>query len=229
MKDIVHHSALVTGVMALALVWPGCTRNEVVEENDQIVGSGRLISEMRSVSPFTGIRVVNFGKVFITQDTVSTLRIEADDNILDRVETSVTNGQLIVGLRQGTYNNVTLNVTASMRDIRSLESVGAADFRTLAPVHLDSIDCRITGAGSVSLAGTANVESVEITGAGDVHNFGLVASYCFASISGTGTIEVTATQQLDAVIAGAGTIVYAGNPPIVHQSITGVGSIRPGP
>jgi len=41
-------------------------------------------------------------------------------------------------------------------------------------------------------------------------------------------VEVNVTRQLDAVVSGAGSIVYSGNPQIVNKTVTGIGSIRPG-
>ena len=227
MKALRVKHAVYAGMMAATLMWVACSKDDTAIVNDQIVGSGRLISEVRTVPSFDGIRVTNFGKVFVTQDTVESLRIEADDNIIQRVRTSVSGGILVVGLDNGSYDHITVNIYASMRSIRRLESVGAADFLSTGPVEMDTISCRITGAGSITLSGTASQENVEIIGAGSIRNFDLVASRCFASISGTGNIEVTATQELDAVIAGTGTITYGGNPPVVHGSITGVGTIEP--
>ena len=229
MGHVIRWPGIVAASIIIALLWTGCSKNETTVGTDHIVGSGRLVSEIRPVAAFDGIQVTNFGKVFITQDTVESLRIESDDNMIGRVHTSVNNGVLVVGLENGSYSNVTVNVYASMRRIRSLESVGAADFLSSTPVHPDTIVCRITGAGSIALAGTADEESVEIVGAGNVRNFGLESSHCFVSISGTGSVEVTATRQLDALIAGTGSIVYGGNPAVVHQSITGIGSIQPRP
>jgi hypothetical protein len=203
----------------------GCSDNPTGP--DQIIGSGTLVSEQRSVAAFTGIRVTGIGNVRITQDTVESLRIEADDNIIDRVTTSVNSGVLLVGLEQGSYNNVTINVYASMTTITRLEIVGAGDFRVTAPLQTDEIECRITGAGNITLSGTATDQTIVITGAGSVHNFDLVSATCSATISGTGSVEVNVTQQLDATISGTGSIVYAGNPPVVHSSVTGVGSIQP--
>lgn len=217
-------------VLALIVVsHSGCSKNENVVGTNPIIGSGRLVSEQRNVWAFTGIRVTNFGRVFVKQDTTTSLRIESDDNIIGLVATSVDRGVLVVGLREGSYNNVTVNVYASMRSIRLLESVGAADFLTTSPMHTDTITCRITGAGTITLAGTTTQETVEITGAGNVRNFDLVSARCFVSISGTGNVEVYVTQQLDAIISGAGSITYDGHPSVVNQTILGVGSIKPRP
>jgi hypothetical protein len=223
-----HFGVPATFVLLLLLL-NGCTKNENVVGNEQIIGSGRVVSQARAVGTFSGIQVTNVGKVFVTQDTVESLRIESDDNIIDRVVTSVSNGVLVVGLRDGSYNNVTLRIYASMRSIKRLESTGAADFSTVNSIQTDSIVCRIKGAGNIALTGSAAVEIVEITGAGNVNNFGLASGRCTAIITGTGNIEVNVTQQLDAVITGTGTITYAGNPAVIHQTITGVGSLRQRP
>ena len=216
---------VVLGV-AVALV-RGCQRNETIVGNDRIAGSGRIVAQVRNVGSFVGIQVKNFARVIVTQDTVESLRIEADDNVIGLVQTSVAGGTLLVGLPEGSYNNVTVRIHASMRNISRLESLGAADFSAANSIHTDSITCRIKGAGSITLTGTTNYELVEIIGAGDVHNFNLTSLVCTASIAGTGSIEVHATQQLDAIITGTGTITYAGTPAVVHQTITGIGSVRP--
>jgi len=220
-------TGLLPGLFLMAFLFSACSNNETVVGNEQIVGSGRIVSQVRPVGTLAGIRVTNFAKVFITQDTVESLRIESDDNIMDRVVTSVSNGVLTVGMKNGSYNHVTVNVYVSMRDVHLIESTGAAEFRSTAPIHTETIVCRITGAGTVRLSGTATYQSVEISGAGSVHNFDLVSTRCSASIAGSGNIEVNVTQQLDATIAGVGSITYAGNPPVVHQSISGIGSIQP--
>ncbi len=205
----------------------GCAKDDTVVNNNQIIGSGRIVSQVRTIGTFSGIQVTNFAKVIITQDTVEQLRIESDDNIIDHVLTSVNGGILMVGLDNGSYNNVTVNVYTSMKTIKRLESVGTAEFSTTNPIQTDSILCRITGAGTITLVGTATFEQVEIIGAGSIHNFDLVATRCVTTISGSGTIEVNVTSRLDAIIAGTGSIVYAGNPQTVQQLVSGVGSIRP--
>jgi hypothetical protein len=116
-----------------------------------------------------------------------------------------------------------------MKSINRLECIGAAEFLTDGQIQTDSILCRITGTGKITLKGSATSERVEIVGAGDVHNFDLVSSRCSALISGAGNIEVNVTQELDAVIAGTGNIIYSGNPPSVRQTVTGVGSVKSGP
>jgi uncharacterized spore protein YtfJ len=203
----------------------GCTDHS--SNPDQIVGSGKLISEPRSLPAFTGIQVTGIAKVVIKQDSVQSLRIEADDNIMDHITTAVNNGLLVIGLQQGSYSNVTINVYATMKTIDRLECVGTADFVTSGSIRSDGITCRVTGSGTMTLSGTTTNQTIEVTGTGDVHNFGLVSTHCAATITGLGNLEVNVTQQLDAVVSGSGSIVYTGNPGVVNKTIVGIGSVRP--
>jgi len=219
----------ITGCLITAFLCFGCLNSENPIDNGQIIGSGKIVSESRTVGTFTGIQVKNFAKVFITQDTVESLRIESDDNVIGLVLTSVNGSTLIIGLSDGSYNHVTVNVYVSMKTVRLLESAGAAEFTSLNSMKLDSLFCRITGTAKITLAGSVNYENVEIFGSGDIHTLNLVSYFCTIKIYGAGNADVNATQQLDAEITGAGIITYAGNPPVVHRVITGTGAIRPAP
>jgi len=214
-------------MMVIFLAW-GCSKNENPVSSNQITGSGKLVSESRVIGTFAGIQVTNFAKVIIKQDTVESLRIESDDNIIDDVVTSLNGATLVVGLRDGSYNNVTVHVYVSMKDIKRLESTGAAEFSTVNSIQTDSLTCKITGAGSITLAGKTNYENIEIIGSGNVHNANLVSSFCSVTISGAGSVETQVTRQLDVVIVGSGIIIYTGNPAVVHQSISGTGVLRQG-
>jgi hypothetical protein len=229
MNRFYYKCIIVLGLTLMIVVCGGCFDYENSVSNDGITGSGKLISQMRIVGSFAGIQVTNFARVFVTQDSLESLRIEADENIIDLVITSVKDNILRVGLKDSSYNNVTVNVYASMKSIKLLESRGAADISNAIPIKTDTIVCKICGAGTITLAGTAMYEAAEIVGIGSINNFGLAVSRCSVSVSGAGNIEVNVSEQLDAVINGTGTITYDGNPSVIHQTVSGVGSIKKRP
>ncbi|MBN1397267.1 MAG: DUF2807 domain-containing protein [Bacteroidetes bacterium] len=213
----------------LVVLLSGCLDEDYVVSNEGLNGSGNIVSQTRNVGTFDGIQVINFARIFITQDTLESLRVEADDNIIDNVITVVQDGILKVGLEDSSYNNITLNIHASMKNIKRLESRGAGYMLTTNSISADTIVCIIRGAGTMILKGTAVYESIEIEGAGSVSNFGLAVLNCSASISGAGWIEVNVSGQLNAKISGTGTIIYDGNPQSVNRVIAGVGSIQQKP
>jgi hypothetical protein len=194
-------------MIALIGFLAGCSRNQTIVGDDQIVGSGRIVSEARPRGSYSGIQVVSVAKVFVTQDSVESLRIEADDNIIGLVESTVSGDLLTVSLRDGSYSNITVRVYASMSRLSLLSLTGAGEIRTTGPISTEALTCRIAGGGTMTLIGTATDQTADITGAGSIFNFGLLSPRCSASI--------------------AGTITYAGNPPTVHNSITGVGVVHP--
>lgn len=208
-------------------IYWACNDDHHITSGDNIVGSGVIVSQQRTPGTFSGIRIVGIAKVYVRQDSVDSLRIEADDNIIGRVTSSVSQGVLTVGLTSGSYTDVTVRVYATMTTIHSLGIDGTGDIETTNSIQTDNVACSILGAGSMTLSGVTTAESVVIAGAGSIHNYGLVSSRCSASILGTGNVEIYASQRLDALISGVGTITYDGNPAEVNSTTTGVGSTQP--
>lgn len=84
----------------------------------------------------------------------------------------------------------------------------------------------ISGAGTVTLRGTTTTQQVGLRGIGAYHGFGLRSAVTTASLTGTGTEEVTATQALVAELAGIGTIRYRGQPAATTLHASGLGSVQ---
>jgi hypothetical protein len=210
---------------AAALIY-GCHGMSTSPDQTDIVGSGRIVTRQRQFEPFSGIRLTGIGSIYITQNASQTFLLEADDNIIDRVTTTIDNNVLTIGLEPGSYSRVTINVYVSMKAVELLELIGTGKFTVIDPVQMNTLTCRIQGAGSMILRGSADEQFIEIQGVGDVHSFDLEATRCTVVLSGTGSAEVTATQRLDATISGVGSVVYDGNPHELNQQISGVGTIH---
>ena len=84
----------------------------------------------------------------------------------------------------------------------------------------------ISGAGDVLLKGFTTSQEVRIQGAGNYHAFDFKSVDATASVSGTGSQEVRASNSLKASIAGLGTIRYRGNPVTITRSVSGLGTIE---
>ena len=73
----------------------------------------------------SGIQLIGVGKVYVTQDSVESLRIESDDSIIGFVETNVPGGVLAIQLRDGSYNNIMLRIYATVKRPGLLSCSGA--------------------------------------------------------------------------------------------------------
>ena len=64
-------------------------------------GSGDLVTEEREVSGFDEIHFSGMGNLIVEQGDEETLTIEADDNIIDLIETEVRGDELQIKFRRG--------------------------------------------------------------------------------------------------------------------------------
>lgn len=91
-------------------------------------------------------------------------------------------------------------------------------------IALDTLHTEIDGAGRLIASGTALKHNIDVSGAGDINGFDLVADACDVDIQGAGSFEVMVQNTLDVDIAGIAIVYYKGNPTIT-QNITGLGRV----
>jgi hypothetical protein len=82
------------------------------------------------------------------------------------------------------------------------------------------------GATKVTFEGNVNALSAEMNGASRLDAESLVTRAMELSISGAGRAEVHVTEVLRVEIAGAGKVIYSGEPKTVTREISGAGSVR---
>jgi len=128
--------------------------------------------------------------------------------MLGQVTTRVVAGTLVIGNTPGRHNTKGPMIVL------------------VALPRLDSV--AISGSGVVGAKGASRRLNVSLGGSGDLELAQLVARQVRAVLSGSGRIDVTATDSLEASLSGSGVIQYAGNPPHVTTSVTGSGTIVPG-
>jgi hypothetical protein len=192
---------------------------------DTIVGSGKLVSQHRSVPAFHAARLDGIGKVIVAQGTTEKVRVEADDNIIDFITTEVRDGVLRIGIKEASYDSVTVNIYISMKEIEAAIIEGAGEFASVTPMRCQRLSLLLKGSGSVNFYGMTDELNILLSGMGEVQCSNLVATICSVRISGMGNCQVNAVRELDARVTGAGQIIYEGEPSVVHKSVTGMGNI----
>jgi len=194
----------------------------------RVVGSGKVASETRQVSGFSSVQLRGSADVSITQGEAESVVVEADDNILPLIETTVQNGQLIIGTKPftnlTTSNPIRVNVTAKSLQGVALSGSGSFDVSSL---EGQDLSIALTGSGNITVSGAADRVDIRLPGSGNIYCSGLKTRSATATLTGSGNIAVNASETLDASILGSGTIRYDGNPAQVHKSVTGSGSITP--
>ncbi len=213
------------GSLLLFLLLLGCTSDDdQLQIGDCIRGQGSTLSESRSLSGFHSINNAIVADVFLTQGSPQNVRIEAQQNILEVLQTEVVNEELILSFEECVEDLEKVTVTITLPEITRLTLSGVGNFTVQNDVDLAALDVFLVGVGDFNLRGTTEDLFISLVGVGNVNAFDLSTDSCEISIVGAGNAEVFVNDTLDVTIVGAGTVFYKGDPAIT-SNITGTGSI----
>ncbi len=216
----------ICGLLLVAL-FAACDRVAIHtgESGDRVEGSGKRKTERREVAGFERLLVEGAYRVEVTSGQTPSLEVEADDNLLPLILAEVAGGRLRVHSERGMSTKEMPRLRITVADLREIELPGASEF-SLKGVRNESLKISVPGASKFSAEGETGRLEVALSGAGLVDAEGLRARNVTASCSGAGSITVYASERLDASVSGVGAINYAGDPPTVNRSVSGLGRIN---
>ena len=214
-------------LVGAAAILTGCSgMRHIFNQGPQVTGSGKVKSESRTVGNFTKIESRGSADCRVTVGKAVGLTVQADDNILPLIETTVERDTLVINCKGSFSTHNGIVVTISVPNLESFNVRGSGD-SSIRGVHGRSFSVEIAGSGDIEAAGQVDKSSASIRGSGDIDFSNLRAREAVASIAGSGDITIFASQALDASIRGSGDIAYLGNPSNVEKSVSGSGEINP--
>jgi hypothetical protein len=213
----------------------------------KLVGSGPVVTEQRNGSGFSGVNLSIDATVNITEDSIYSIEVMAQQNILDLLKTQVDGSTLCInyGTRVNVIPTEDVTINLHMPAVSSLNVSGSGDINAAQPfscgnlsmdvsgsgiinlnkVDAQSINANISGSGKVTVnAGSSNIVTTKISGSGKVNLMDVMANAVSTNTSGSGTTRVFAIQTLNAKISGSGDVYYKGSP-VVTSSISGSGKL----
>jgi hypothetical protein len=213
----------------------------------QVRGNGHITSQQRTVTNFEGISVAGDLDVYFTAGAAYSVKIEADENLMEYIETE-NDGDVLQIQTRNRYNlrsssPIKIYVTAptldavevtgsgkfiaqskiaSSKNVK-IEVTGSGDARL--DVDAPEVTTQITGSGDIRVTGNTRKLDGEINGSGNIKCFDLLSEETRIEINGSGDAEVFASKQLKIDINGSGDVAYKGSPSI-SQNSSGSGSVR---
>jgi hypothetical protein len=155
-------------------------------------GSGDVVEETRVVSGVTDINLATIGHLSIAVGDTESLLIEAEDNLMEHIETDVRSGNLLIG----TQDNVRLSPTRPVHyylTVTSLDSIAISSSGDIEAPDLEAERFSITIASSGKLEmGDLETEAltVNISSSGDVTMGVLSANTLTVDIDSTGNLDI---------------------------------------
>ena len=208
-------------------------------------GSGNMITENRAISEFTKLDVSGEYKVVLKQDSSLSLKINADDNLLKYIKTSVSNGKLRIYSKKSICGSGQIVINVGIRNINNVEASGAVEISSdgkisTQDIHFDlsgatkltmdlnaaNVSTEGSGATRINLTGQASSHSVDLSGAGRVNAFDFVVGNYIIETSGATKCEINVLNSLSVHTSGASTIHYRGNPKTVNNDKSGASTLK---
>lgn len=213
-----------------------------------LYGSGVYKKEKRSVSGVKYVVNKSPARVIVKQGHKEELYVEGDDNLINIVNTSVSNNRLTVSIandmaftpRQTLVVYVTameldglkvkscgdiINSGKLQGDVMELTIDGTGDIQ-LANLLYETLKLLVKGSGDIKLSGKAKTVNAEISGSGDINAKMVKALDAFVAIHGTGDCHIFSSNKAKVKIYGSGDVNIFGNPNQVNQQVSSSGIVR---
>ncbi len=213
-----------------------------------VQGSGNLIKESRDVKGFDRIYLSGIGELQIIQSDGESLVIEAEDNVLPKIESYVEDGTLHLKMNTSWENNIIptkpIKYVVTLRNINQVNlsgagSISAGTVKTdqlkiissgagsikIRNLEAELLDVNISGVGNCDINGKVTDQKIDISGTGTYNGEDLESNSANITMSGAGNATIWAKNTLDVIISGAGNVSYYDNPRI-SKTISGVGNLK---
>ena len=199
----------------------------------RVKGSGHVITEDRTSSGFNNVDISGALDVYVKQDSVSSVKVEADDNILEYIQV-LSDGSTLeiytennirlrptnkikVYISNPEYKEIQVSGASSVRcenEITSADAIdiglsGASDGRL--ELNAPKISVHLTGASNTSIKGKTKDFEGSASGASEIRGFDLLSENANVDASGASHIEIFASVRIDGQSSGASSVNYKGN------------------
>jgi len=204
--------------------------------------------ENREVKDFTGIKCDGITQVFLTQANTNTVKVEANKYLINKIETKVKNGVLIIKVQTGKRNfnrdEDSIKIYITMKILNKIELEGASSIQSLNTINTDKfkisaegaasinldvnvneISLTLSGASTTNLKGKTAVLNTNVSGASLLNTLDLEAQNVTIDASGASIAKVFSSKSLTADVSGISVVKYAGNPKNKNTEVSDLSKI----
>ena len=197
-------------------------------DDDMVSGEGPAVTRTLALSPVQGLVVSGAMSVVVAQGETQEVIAEGPANLIDILSTRVNNGVWDVRFTENVRELRDFTILITVTDLTLLDLSGASTVTTGGDLTLDELAIASSGASNITLRGTVNRQTLDLSGASDVNNFSFESHQTVVEASGAAEVEVNVTERLDVTVSGSSTVTYRGNPATVNTEVSGAGKVVEG-
>lgn len=217
---------ILAATLVLLTTLPACI---IVVSDDGVeidhASRGSRASETRTVEPFHALTVATYADVGVRAGETQSVTVTGPADLLPFVRTLVHDGVLTIELGPGAPpRSGRLNVQLSVPALDAATLTGSGEV-ALANLAGPKLRLELSGSGGLRAGGSVEELDVVLNGSGDVHAYGLGTRAARVRLCGSGDVELSARETLDAELDGTGDVRYRGSPRVTH-TVRGSGSVE---
>lgn len=233
-------------ILVLSLLACNLTVNSFL--GDTVRGSGEVIEESRDISGISRVGLTMPGTLYISIGSDEGLRIEAEENLLEYIQTNVRGSQLQIETQRGINLQATrpinyyltvarleeVDITSSGDvEVKDLEadsfsaSISSSGSLLISNLVGDSLQVRISSSGNLDiLGGEVREQTIRLSSSGEYRARDLASTRADVTLTSSGDATVRASERLTGRLSSSGDLYYIGNP-AMDVSTSSSGRVRP--
>ncbi len=184
--------------LALALL-PGCTQ-----------GEGPVVDRAREVAAFSRVEAGAGVHVSLTIGPASSLRVRAQENIQDKVTTSVRDGTLRIEADEDFSTADPVEIEVSVPELSAISLSGGASM-DVTGLQADAIEISLTGGAEATISGAASSLTLDASGRSVASLGDLESRTVTLRLAGGATAEVRAIDSVSGSASGGARLTVRGD------------------
>lgn len=207
-------------------------------------------TQNRNVKDFNAIKVSTGIDLYLSMGNEESVKIVAEDDIIDNIKTEVKNGVLHIYMKQNNswFNwsgNKTRKAYVSVKELVALDASSGSDVETQNTLEGDKLEVKASSGSDVKLAlhvknfsidtssgsdarlsGRVKYLTAEASSGSDIDASDLESVVCTAKASSGSDISLTVTEEIHAKASSGADIVYYGKPATKDIDESSGGDVR---
>lgn len=232
-----NHISLALVGMICVFITLGCNITINGDEwGESIRGSGSVVEETRNLNNVSSVLLAMEGTLHIAMSGSESFSIEAEDNLLDYIQTDVRAGKLVIETRQGIDLQTTraINYYLTVDELKSIEISSSGNVETgdiqsesfvvkisssgnlsISNLNCTSLRVEITSSGNLEISGgQVKEQDITISSSGEYRAGDLASDEAEVSLTSSGEVTIRVSDHLSGRLSSSGNIYYIGTPEV---------------
>jgi hypothetical protein len=233
----------IIGALATILMLNSCNLDSII---GQVQGNGNVETEERMVSEnFSEVKGSAGLDVYLTEGSENKIIVEADENLLEVIETKIDNGRLIITTKQNIGRSKSKKIHVTYKKLDEIYASSGADVIGNSVIKSEKITLDASSGSDIDVEVFAKEVLAESSSGADIHITGkatllmassssgseinakeLIVINCNADASSGANIIVNVKEKLSTEATSGGNIRYYGNPTAVSNDASRSGKVH---